>query len=161
MGIDATQQAVLVGAVEGGILREPAVSIVTGRNPEIRIVALGGQMFPNQPGTVVALTGAFLDKNAEAAQGLVSAIVRAVALIGREPDRAVPPIEAALGKGIVDAATIRRALSSPATKFVADPRGIVEPTAAMQRYQVKLGALDRESPLDGLFDPTLYARATG
>ena len=159
MGIDATQQAILVGAVEGGILREPAVAIVTGRNPEIRLVALGGEMFPNQPGTVLALTGAFLDKNPEAAQALVAAMVRATALIQKEPDRVAPAIEAALGKGLVDTATIRRALSSPATKFLADPRAVVEPTAQMQRYQVKLGALDKEYPLDGLFDPRLYERA--
>jgi NitT/TauT family transport system substrate-binding protein len=159
MGIDATQQAILVGAVEGGILREPAVAIVTGRNPAIRLVALGGEMFPSQPGTVLALTGAFLEKNAAASQGLVTAMVRAIALIQKEPDRVAPAIEAALGKGLVDTSTIRRALASPATKFVADPRAVVEPTAAMQRYQVKLGALDKEYPLDGLFDPRLYERA--
>jgi NitT/TauT family transport system substrate-binding protein len=159
MGIDATQQAVLAGAVEGGILREPAVSIVTGRDPGIRLVALGGEMFPNQPGTVVALTRTLLDREPEASQALVTGIVRAVDLIGRNPDRVAPVIEAALGKGLVDGTTIRRALASPATRFTADPRAIVEATAAMQRYQVRLGALDREVSLDGLFEPRLYERA--
>ena len=42
MGIDATQQAVLVGAVEGATVREPAVTIVQGRDPSIKLVALGG-----------------------------------------------------------------------------------------------------------------------
>ncbi|ACA17843.1 ABC-type nitrate/sulfonate/bicarbonate transport systems periplasmic components-like protein [Methylobacterium sp. 4-46] len=159
MGIDATQQAILVGAVEGGTLREPAVSIVTGRDSGIRLVALGGAMFPGQPGTVVALTRALLDREPEAAQAVVTGIVRAVDLIGREPGRVAPVVEAALGKGLVDLATIRRALASPATRFTADPGAIVEATAAMQRYQVKLGALDREVPLNGLFEPRLYARA--
>lgn len=159
MGIDATQQAVLAGAVEGGILREPAVSIVTGRNPAIRLMALGGAMFPSQPGTVVAVTRALLDKEPETVQAIVTVIVRAVDLIGREPERVAPVIEAALGKGLVDTATIRRALASPATRFAADPRPIVEPTAAMQRYQVTIGALDREVPLDGLFEARFYERA--
>ncbi|MGX7704644.1 ABC transporter substrate-binding protein [Methylobacterium sp. Gmos1] len=159
MGIDATQQAVLAGAVEGGILREPAVSIVTGRNPAIRLMALGGEMFPSQPGTVVAVTRAILDKEPEVAQAIVTGIVRAVDLIGRDPERVAPIVEASLGKGLVDTATIRRALASPATRFSADPRAIVEATAAMQRYQVKIGALEREVPLDGLFEPRLYERA--
>ncbi|TGD95529.1 ABC transporter substrate-binding protein [Methylobacterium nonmethylotrophicum] len=159
MGIDATQQAVLAGAVEGGTLREPAVSIVTGRNPAIRLMALGGEMFPSQPGTVVALTRALLDKEPGAAQAIVTGIVRAVDLIGRDPERVAPTIEAALGKGLVDTATIRRALASPATRFTADPRAIVEATAAMQRFQVRIGALEREVPLDGLFEPRLYERA--
>ena len=56
MGIDATQQALLTGAVEGATIREPAVTIVTSATRRIKIVALGGEMFPNQPGTVVALS---------------------------------------------------------------------------------------------------------
>jgi NitT/TauT family transport system substrate-binding protein len=159
MGIDATQQAVLVGAVEGGTIREPAVTIVTSRNPQIKLVALGGEMFPNQPGTVVAVTGAFLARNEDKVQALVTSVVRAIALIRENPDRAAPHIAASMGRGIIDAATIRRALTSPASKFSADPRSIVEPTAAMQRYQVSLGALDREYPLEGLFEPRFFERA--
>ncbi|WP_298952384.1 ABC transporter substrate-binding protein [uncultured Methylobacterium sp.] len=159
MGIDATQQAILAGAVEGGTLREPAVAIVTGRDPAIRLVALGGAMFPDQPGTVVAVTRTVLDREPATVEALVSGVVRAVDLIRREPDRVAPIVEAALGKGLVDGATIRRALASPATRFAADPRAIVEATAAMQRYQVRIGALDREVPLDGLFEPRFYERA--
>lgn len=159
MGIDATQQAVLVGAVEGATIREPAVTIVTQRDPGIKIVALGGEMFPNQPGTVVAVTAAFLQRHSDKVQALVSAVARAVALIKQDPARAAPPVEQALGKGIVDTATIAKALVSPASKFTADPRSIIEATAALQRYQVKLGALDREVPLDGLFDASFFERA--
>ncbi|MEI8146785.1 MAG: ABC transporter substrate-binding protein, partial [Alphaproteobacteria bacterium] len=147
MGIDATQQAVLVGAVEGGTLREPAVTIVTQRDPSIKLLALGGEMFPNQPGTVAAIMRGFLDRNPEPSAGLVRAIVRAVTLIQREPAKAAPAIEAAMGKGLIDAATIQRALASPASRFSADPRVIIEATAEMQRYQVKLGSLERELPL--------------
>jgi NitT/TauT family transport system substrate-binding protein len=160
MGIDATQQAVLAGAVEGATVREPAVTIVQGRNPGIKLVALGDEMFPGQPGTVVAVSGAFADKNPDAVQGLVNGLVRAADLIKNTPDRAVPPIEAALGKGIVDSATIRKALASPATKFVIDPRAIIEPARAMQAYQVKLGSLDKELPFEGLFETRYFERAS-
>lgn len=159
MGIDATQQAVLVGAVEGGTLREPAVTIVTQRDRGARILALGGEMFPNQPGTVVGVMKPWLDRHSTQTQGLVDAVVRAVALIQREPARAAPHIEAALGKGLLDTATIERALASPASKFIADPRLITDATAAMQRFQVSIGALEREVPLDGLFDPSFFERA--
>lgn len=160
MGIDATQQAVLAGAVEGASIREPAVTIVQGRNPGIKLVALGDEMFPGQPGTVVAVSGAFLTKNPDAVQALVSALVKAADLIVKTPDRAVAPIEAALGKGIVESATIRQALASPATKFLIDPRVIIEPSRAMQAYQVKLGSLEKELPFDGLFEPKFFERAT-
>jgi len=116
-------------------------------------------MFPNQPGTVVGVTTAFIERYPEQTQSLVNAVVRATKLLQKHPDRAVPAIEAALGKGIVDAATIRRALVSPASKFIADPRAIIDATAAMQRYQVTLGSLDRELPLDGLCDPRFFLKA--
>jgi NitT/TauT family transport system substrate-binding protein len=160
MGIDATQQAILAGAVEGATIREPAVTIVQGRNPGNKLVALGDEMFPGQPGTVVAVSGAFLEKNPDAVQSLVSGLVKAADLLAKTPDRAVPPLEAALGKGIVDSETIRKALASPATKFQIDPRTIVESSRLMQAYQVKLGSLDKELPFEGLFEPRFYERAS-
>lgn len=159
MGIDATQQALLTGAVEGATIREPAVTIVTKRDPRMKIVALGGAMFPNQPGTVVAFSGNFLARDPAAAQTIVNGVVKAVELIKTNPDKAAPHIEAMLGKGIVDAATIKAALTSPASKFVADPDAIVDATRLMQAYQVKLGSLDKEYPLEGLFDRSFYKKA--
>ncbi|MDR3493650.1 MAG: ABC transporter substrate-binding protein [Ancalomicrobiaceae bacterium] len=159
MGIDATQQAVLAGAVDGAIVREPAVSIITGRNPAVKLIATGNELFPNQPGTVVAVTGAFADKYPQATQALVAGLIKATGIIAKTPDKAVPHIEAALGKGIVDTDTIKAALASPATHFEIDPRKVIEPARAMQAYQVRLGSLDTELPFDGLFVTKYYERA--
>ena len=159
MGIDATQQAVLAGAVDGASIREPALTIVQSRDPRIKLVALGGEMFPEQPGTVVAVSEAFLSKNPDAVQNLVTALVRATDLLKSDPARAAAPVEAALGKGITDLATIQKALASPASRFIADPRAIVDATQKMQAYQVSIGTLDKEVPLDGLFEPRFFERA--
>ena len=161
MGIDATQQALLTGAVDGATIREPTDTIVQQRDPRIKIVALGGEMFPNQPGTVVAFSGAFLSKNQAGVQKLVDALVKADKLIKADPKRVAPYVEAALGKGLIDAATIERALASPASKFTADPRVIMEATAKMQTFQVSIGTLEKDVPLDGLFDLSFYEKATG
>lgn len=159
MGIDATQQAVLAAAVEGAIVREPALSIIQTRNPGIKLIAGGEELFPGQPGTVVAASGDFVTKNPDAVQKLVTSLVRAAALIAKAPDKAAPHVGAALGKGIVDPALIRQALTSPASKFQIDPRVIIEPSRAMQAYQVKLGSLEKELPFDGLFETQYYERA--
>jgi NitT/TauT family transport system substrate-binding protein len=159
LGIDATQQAVLVGATDGAAIREPALTIVQGRNPNIKLVATGGQMFPSQPGTVVAVTPAFAAAHPAEVQGLVDALVKADRLLKEKPAEAAPFVEAALGKGIVDTATITKALTSPASRFVADPRTIVDATAKMQDYQVSIGTLDKAAPLDGLFDSSFYEKA--
>ncbi|MDB5571513.1 MAG: nitrate transporter substrate-binding protein [Hyphomicrobiales bacterium] len=161
MGIDATQQALLAAAVEGATIREPADSIVQTRDPRIKLVALGGEMFPNQPGTVVAVSGAYLAKDPKGVQTIVDSVVKAIDLIQKDPKRVAPHIEAALGKGIVDVSIILKALASPATKFVADPRAIAEATQKMQTYQVSIGTLEKDVPLDGLFDPSFFIKAAG
>jgi NitT/TauT family transport system substrate-binding protein len=159
MGIDATQQAVLADAVEGAIVREPALTIIQSRNPAVRLIAGGDELFPGQPGTVVAVSGTFLARHEAAVQALVNGVVRGADLIGRDPARAAPHVGAILGRGIVAPELIQRALTSPASRFAVDPRLIVEPTKAMQAYQVKLGSLQQEAPLDALFETRFFERA--
>ena len=161
MGIDATQQAILSDAVEGGTVREPALTIIQKRNSRVKLVAAGDEMFPGQPGTVVAVSGAFAGKEGAAVQSLVSGLVKAVDLLGKDVPKVAPHVAASLGKGLVDAGLIADALRSPASKFVADPRVIVGPSKAMQAYQVKLGSLKEEVPLDALFDASFFLKAVG
>lgn len=161
MGIDATQQALLAQAVDGATVREPALTIILDRDKQARLVAAGGQMFPNQPGGVSALTGEFVKRAPAAAQALVDLTVRATKLLRETPDRAAPHVLDVIGKGIVDLDTMKRALRSPASRFIDDPSQIVEATGKLQDFQVKIGALDRAVPLDGLFDPSFYRRAQG
>jgi len=159
MGIDATQQAVLADAVEGATVREPALTIIQKRNPGIKLIAEGDAMFPGQPGTVVAVSGAFLAGRGAAVQAIVDGLVRATDILRNDAARAAPHVVERLGKGIVDPELIAAALRSPASKFVIDPRTIVGPSKAMQAYQVKLGTLKEEQPLDALFDSSFFAKA--
>ncbi|MDO9441273.1 MAG: ABC transporter substrate-binding protein, partial [Beijerinckiaceae bacterium] len=98
-------------------------------------------------------------KNPDGVQKIVSGVVRAVELIKADPKRVAPAIEGALGKGLLDTATIVAALGSPASKFEANPMTIVEATKKMQAYQVSIGTLDKDVPLDGLFDASFFEKA--
>jgi len=159
MGIDSTQQALLADAVDAATVREPTLTIAQRRNPDIALIAKGEDLFPGQPGTVVAVLSAFLQQHPQAVQTIVNSIVRATTELQKDPDRAVPAIEAALSKGIVDASTIRKSLSSPAVHFVTDPQTIVESTKALLAFQVKLGVVPEAPDVGGLFDRSFYARA--
>ena len=159
MGIDATQQAVLADAVEGATVREPALTIVLKANSGIKVAEVGDKLFPGQPGTVVAVTGALIAKQPAAVQTLVDALVRAGDLLTRDPDKAAPAVAANLAKGIVDLEVIKAALKSPATKFVIDPSEVIAPSKAMEAYQVKLGSLKEAASLDDLFDVRFFEKA--
>ncbi|WP_114393606.1 ABC transporter substrate-binding protein [Oleisolibacter albus] len=160
MGIDATQQALLAGAVDAAIVREPALTIITDRNPQVKVLAYGGDILPNQPGNVIALTDDFAKAHPDIAQKLVDLTVKATDLIKADPKVAAKAVEAALGKGLISAEVMERALTSKAVKFNVDPAVIAEQTGVMQDYQVKLGAVKQASPLEGLFDASYYAKAT-
>jgi NitT/TauT family transport system substrate-binding protein len=159
MGIDATQRAIATGAVEGGSVREPALSIIRKQNPAIKLIATGKDMFPNFPGVVVAVMGSFADKNPKAVDGLVRSIIRATALLKEHPEQAVKHVGAAFGKGLVPDDILLESLKSPQTQFTSDPRRIEESTRQLQEYQVKIGALQKAEPLEGLFAFDVYNRA--
>jgi len=159
MGIDATQQAILAGAVEAATVREPTLTIIQQRNPQITLLASGEELFPGQPGTVVAVTGAFAEKHPEAVTTIVEAVARAIEKIKKDPDGSLPAIEAALSKGIVDPALLRKSLSSPAVNYVSDPKAILGPTKAMLDYQVRVKTLPEAPDIAKLFDTSFYEKA--
>lgn len=157
-GIDATQQALLVGAVDGAIIREPALTIITGRNPDVKVLAYGQDILKNQPGNVIALTDDFTSKHPEIAQKLVELTAKATEVLKKDKKVAVAAIESAIGKGLVPAAIIEQALSSPAVKFNTDPASILKETALVQDYQVKLGTVKEATPVEQIFDLSYYQK---
>lgn len=159
LGIDATQQALLSNAVEAAVIREPALTIVRKRRPDIRVLAGGEGLFPGQPGTVVAASAALRDHQPKVVQAFVDATLKAIALIRSDPSKVATHVEAALGKGLVDRAVMLDALQSGTTRFIGDPRLIVGPTKAMLDYQVAIGTLKKAPSLDGFFDPQFYVAA--
>jgi NitT/TauT family transport system substrate-binding protein len=159
MGIDATQRALATGAIEGGSVREPAWTILQKQSPNIKLVATGKDMFPNMPGVVFAVLGAFADKNPKAVDELVRATVRATKLLKEKPEQAVKHIGAAFGKGLISDDILLTALKSPQTQFTSDPRSIADSTVKLQDYQVKIGVLKKAESLDGLFAQAVYDRA--
>lgn len=159
IGIEAAQQAMLAGAVDGATLLEPSVTIVQARNPKLRMVATALEMFPGIPGVVLAVSRRFLAQQRGAVVSLLKLHARATRLIVEKPAEAAPYVASVLGGGLVDPALMVRAMTSPAIRYVADPRLIVEPTSTLLAYQTKLGDFAQAPPTDGLFDLSVWDEA--
>ena len=153
MGIDAVQQAMLAGSVDGATVLEPSATIVLQRNPKLKMLLTARDMFPDIPGVVMAATGAFEKASPEALEKMVGLFARATDLIRKNPAEAAKHVEAVLGGGLVDAATMATALKSPAVDFIFDIRQIEAPTKALLAYQVEIGDFPTAPPTEGLFDP--------
>ena len=159
IGIEAAQQAMLAGAVDGAALLEPSVTIVQARNPKLRTIATALEMFPGVPGVVLAVSRRFLAQQRGAIVALVKLHARATRLVVEKPAEAAPYVAAVLGGGLVDPALMATAMSSKAIRYVADPRAIIEPTKQLLAYEVTLGDFAQAPSTDGLFDLSVWDEA--
>ena len=129
-------------------------------NPGIKLIAVGDEMFPGQPGTVVAVSGAFVDKNPAAVQALVDALVRAADLLQARPrpGRAGRRGRSRQGhrrsrhhQGGADVAghQVRRRSARASSRRRRRCRPIRSRSARCKEA----------APLDGLFEPRFYEKA--
>lgn len=161
MGIEKTQQALLAGALDAAIIREPTVTVTREMDPNVVLVASGAEMFPNQPGTVVGVRGEVIRDHAQALEALVKAHVRAIGLIAEDPARAATLTNEYLGKGLMEPSTLEAAFRSPGSKFLADPHAVVEPIQAMMDYSLEIGAAQGKVAVAEAFDFRFYDAAVG
>lgn len=159
VGIDAIQQAVLAGAVDGATVLEPSATIALGRNPRLKAIVSALDMFPGIPGVAIAVSQRVLTQQRAAILSLVKQHVRATKLLTEQPDVASTYVADVLGGGFVEASVMERALRSHASTFLADPNAIVQSTQRLLTYEVALGDFPQAPALDGLFDLTVWRDA--
>lgn len=160
-GAAQVQQALLTEAVDGAAILEPVVSIVLDRQDGAAVVASGSELFPNQPGAVLAVRESALEAHPEAISALVGAHIRATDILTGDPERATPSVAAYVGGGRLDPAIVTAAIERSESGFVADPNFIVDGTQVMHDFQAELGTLNQPVDLDALFDLTIYNGVSG
>jgi len=155
-GASQVQQALLTGAVDGAAILEPVVTIVQDRIDDARVVARGEQMFPGQPGAVLAIRAEFIAAHPDIVQALVAAHADATTRLRAGDASAIDAVQAYVGGGRLPRDVVARAISNTADQFVADPNGIIEGTRRMRDFQRQLGTVDTDADIDALFDTRFY-----
>ncbi|WP_162232501.1 ABC transporter substrate-binding protein [Methylogaea oryzae] len=143
------------------MVREPTITVITKADPQAAVLALGGEMFPGQPGTVVATRSAFVRDNREAVAKLVALHVKAVDAVRNDKARAAKAAWEFIGKGLIEESVLTEALASPSSKFISDPRYIVEAAQRMQDFQTELGIPSSAAPAAQAFDYSFYDAVIG
>ncbi|MFZ3585187.1 ABC transporter substrate-binding protein [Loktanella sp. DJP18] len=160
-GAAQVQQALLTGAVDGAAILEPVVSSVLAQDPDARVVAAGSELFPNQPGAVMAVREGVLAEHGTQIAALVAAHQRATDMLVNDPEAAAPLVAKYVGGGRMDPAIIRAAIERTGASFVADPNRIVEGTRVMRDFQAAQGTLSQPVDLEALFDLSVYDSVAG
>ena len=154
--IDAAQQAFLAGAVDAAVLREPALTVVRSRLKDVRTLASGHDLLPDQPGSVLAIVNPDAPDRQAWAKVLGGLFVRATTLLATHPDDAAPFVTKALGGGILSEDVLKKALEGSASRFVSDPTRIIAGVQQVQDFEVEQGLLRKAQPVEELFDLDLW-----
>ena len=156
MGADRVQQSLLAGAVDAASTLEPILSVVQQRDPDARVVARGSDMLPHQPGAVLAVRESVLADHPEAIRKLVALHVRATRMLEQRPDEAAPYVREFVGKRLISEDTVKAALASASSNYLADPHAIVDATQTMADFQQRIGTLKKPVDIAALFDTSVY-----
>ena len=154
------QQALSNHAVDAAAILEPTVSQILQRQPDAKIVAHGGELFPNEPGSVLLVREGLIKSNPDLVQHLVNAHLRATAMLRDEPAKATPYVQKYVGGGRLPKDIVQAAIERSRDQFQPDPRKIIDGTVQLQDFQVSLGTLATKlEDVESLFDIRFYEKA--
>ena len=155
-GAAQVQQALLTGAVDGAAILEPIVTIALERVEGAKVVARGSEMFPGQPGAILAVRESLVRDHPDLVAALVNTHERATGVLNGDPAAAAIPVQVYVGGGRLAVETVEVAIESSTGSFVADPNFIVAGTTAMRDFQAEIGTLKAKVDVEELFDTSFY-----
>lgn len=159
MGAARVQQALLSRSVDAAGILEPILTIVQTKLSDAKIVVRASGMMPKQPGSTLAVRENILKEHRAAIVKLMELHIKATKLLLEDPKAAAPYVTKFIAKGLVDDATILKAISSPSSNFVANPRDIIESTKYMSAFQYQYKIQSKKINTDALFDTSIYDAA--
>jgi NitT/TauT family transport system substrate-binding protein len=155
-GAAQVQQALLTGAVDGAAILEPVVTLTLSKVEGAKVVEKGSALFPGQPGAVLAVREALIERAPELVKALVHAHIRATKILRNDPEAAAPAVGKYVGGGRMPKAIVLKALQNSQAAFVDDPDYIIPGTRRMHDYQEDVGTLKAKVDLDALFDTSFF-----
>lgn len=155
-GAAQVQQALLTGAVDGAMILEPAVSIVASRVPSAKVLASGEELFPGQPGAILAVRESLIAEHPELVQAMVDSHQKATVLLNNDPETAGVSVQKYVGGGRLKQELVVQAIHNSNKRFVADPNYILDGTREMHDFQNDIGTLKAPVNIDELFDLKFY-----
>lgn len=155
-GAAQVQQALLTGAVDGAAILEPAVTIITSKSDQVQIVAKGAEMFPRQPGAILAVRESLIANHPDIVAKLVASHAKATELLNNDPAKSAVAVQKFVGGGRLPVALIEKAIIGSKGSFVADPNFILEGTKTMYDFQTEIGTLKQKVDIETLFDTSFY-----
>ncbi len=153
-GAQAVWQAMVNGEIDGTSIMEPVPTIAREEGSPIKRLAVASEFMEGQPAAVVLMSDAVRDH--DVGTEFLEQHVKATELINDRPDRAAADASAVIGERTLPVERARKALDSPLSNFVTDPREIENGTKIFAEYAAELGKTDAKLSTSDVFDYSLY-----
>lgn len=150
-GADAVWQAIASGEIDGTSIMEPVPTIAQEEGSNVSLFKVASEIMPGQPGAVVTMTDEV--RESDVATQFLEQHVRATEFIDQNPDQTASHVEEGIG---MPKDVARKALDSPLSNFVTDPRKIENGTEIFARFARQNEQTDEELSLEQIFDHSVY-----
>lgn len=153
----ALQSTLSTGNADAGSVIEP-IPTVLQENPDTDMEPFkyAGEIMPGQPGAVLQPSQSLVDDNPALVQSLVDIHVRATEFIHENRNQAAEMASEVIGSDILTPETASRAINSPASNFISNPRRIVDKSLVYNDFHQQLGSVDTDLSETDVFDHSFY-----
>ena len=150
-GANAVWQAIASGEIDGTSIMEPVPTIAAEENSNVTMFRTASEIMPGQPAAVTLMSDEV--RESPLSRQFLEQHVRATAFIDENPDRTAEHVESGIGMPTDRA---RRALDSPLSNFVTDPRAIESGTEVFSEFAHGNGQIDEQLSNERIFDYDVY-----
>ncbi|NHN47740.1 ABC transporter substrate-binding protein [Halostella sp. JP-L12] len=157
-GANAVRQGLATDEIDGTSIMEPVPTLTEENGDPYQPLAIAPDFMPGQPAAVALMNDEVRDS--EVGEQFVEQHVRATEFVNDDPDATAQHASTVIGEETLSVETARRALDSPISNFVSDPREIENGTEIFTEYAAELGKTDERLSLDDVFDYSLYDAVT-
>jgi len=157
----ALQSTLSTGNADGGSAIEPVPTILR-ENPDTDMEPFkyAGEIMPGQPGAVLQPSQSLVDERPDFVQELVDIHVRATTFINENRSQAAEMASEVIGSDILAPEVATKAINSPASNFISNPKRIVDKSLVYNDFHQQIGAVDTDLSESDVFDHSFYEGAS-
>ncbi|TKR25247.1 ABC transporter substrate-binding protein [Natronomonas salsuginis] len=150
-GANAVWQAIASAEIDGTSIMEPVPTIAEEEESSVTMFLPASEIMPGQPAAVTLMSDEVRDSSL--AGQFLEQHVRATEFIAENPDRTAEHVESGIG---MPAERARRALDSPLSNFVTDPRAIESGAEIFAEFAYENEQIDQQLSIDHIFHYDVY-----
>jgi NitT/TauT family transport system substrate-binding protein len=159
-GLGPVKRSLLSGNADETLIMEPIPTMLEARNAPFQRITHTGDFMQGSPGGITFMHDRLWDENPGVAKNVLRAHTRATDLINEQPAEAANAVSSAFGDRL-STKLAERAIRSPVSNYVTDPRSITAGTDRCIERMHALGQLSERVPTDTIFEPSLYEDLSG